>query len=230
LTCNATSLPQPYFLSPHHHIGLSIDPLYISEVAPPSHRGHLVSFSDISINVGVLLGAYPGLSIDQPKQSPGTPRLSTPHTTPHTARTRVAGFIADYAFLNLAPGLGWRLMLGLGVVIPCILIVLTFTVMPESPRWLLMKDRRNEAMAVLKRTYPGTTDFGRLAEEIRQTIQADFEADRGSTWHAILRPSPVVARMLLAGVGIAAVQPLTGIESFSKLQSVEASATGDWID
>lgn len=41
------------------HTGLSIDPLYISEVAPPSHRGHLVSFSEIAINVGILLGVRP---------------------------------------------------------------------------------------------------------------------------------------------------------------------------
>lgn len=39
-------------------LGLSIDPLYISEVSPPSHRGHLVSFSEIAINFGIVLGAW----------------------------------------------------------------------------------------------------------------------------------------------------------------------------
>jgi hypothetical protein len=92
-----------------------------------------------------------------------------------------------------------------------------------------MKGRRAEAVAVLRRTYPRTTDCERLAEEISETIRADFEADRGSTWHAILRPSPVVALMLLAGVGLAASQPLTGIESFSELEGREPKR-GGWVD
>jgi len=37
--------------------GLSIDPLYISEISPPLYRGALVSTSEICINVGVLLGS-----------------------------------------------------------------------------------------------------------------------------------------------------------------------------
>jgi len=36
--------------------GLSIDPLYIAEIAPPQFRGRLTSFSETAINVGILLG------------------------------------------------------------------------------------------------------------------------------------------------------------------------------
>ena len=36
--------------------GVSIDPLYIAEIAPPQYRGMLVSFSETSINIGILLG------------------------------------------------------------------------------------------------------------------------------------------------------------------------------
>jgi len=41
--------------------GLAIDPLYISEISPPEHRGFLVSLSEISINLGIVLGFTSGL-------------------------------------------------------------------------------------------------------------------------------------------------------------------------
>ena len=37
-------------------VGLSVDPVYIAEVAPPHARGALVSWSEIAFNVGILLG------------------------------------------------------------------------------------------------------------------------------------------------------------------------------
>lgn len=159
-------------------LGLSIDALYISEIAPPTHRGHLVSFSEIAINLGILLG-----------------------------------FVSNYAFLGVGPGLDWRLMLGLGMVMPSILILLSLTVMPESPRWLLMQGRREEAMVVLRKTYVEGSDVEGVAAQIEYHIQADFAADAHSSWHVIFRPSRPVQMMLRAGIGLAACQQLTGCES-----------------
>lgn len=159
-------------------IGLSIDALYISEIAPPTHRGHLVSLTEVAINFGILLG-----------------------------------FVADYAFLGVGPGLDWRLMLGLGMVMPSILILLSLTIMPESPRWLLMQGRREEAMVVLRKTYVEGSDIEGVAAQIEYHIQADLAADAHSSWHAIFRPTRPVQMMLMAGIGLAACQQLTGCES-----------------
>lgn len=63
-----------------------------SEVSPPQFRGHLVSFSEICINIGLMLG-----------------------------------FVADAVLLPLPSGVNWRIMLGLGMVMPFILIILTCT-------------------------------------------------------------------------------------------------------
>jgi len=41
--------------------GLAIDPLYISEIAPASHRGRLVTWSEIAVNIGIVLGFSSGL-------------------------------------------------------------------------------------------------------------------------------------------------------------------------
>jgi sugar porter (SP) family MFS transporter len=37
-------------------IGLAIDPLYIAEISPAKHRGQLVTWSEIAINVGIVIG------------------------------------------------------------------------------------------------------------------------------------------------------------------------------
>jgi MFS family permease len=41
--------------------GLAIDPLYISEISPAAHRGELVTWSEMALNVGIVLGFSAGL-------------------------------------------------------------------------------------------------------------------------------------------------------------------------
>jgi len=42
-------------------VGAKVDPLYISEISPAKHRGRLVNWSEIGINIGVTLGFSMGL-------------------------------------------------------------------------------------------------------------------------------------------------------------------------
>merc|ERR1711939_264539 len=37
-------------------LGLSIDPMYISEVSPTDKRGKLISYAELAINIGILFG------------------------------------------------------------------------------------------------------------------------------------------------------------------------------
>ncbi len=41
--------------------GLAIDPIYISEISTAAHRGQLVTWSEIAINIGIVLGFASGL-------------------------------------------------------------------------------------------------------------------------------------------------------------------------
>lgn len=45
--------------------GLSVDPVYISELRPPKYQGYLVSWSEIAINVGILFGFSSGLVFEK---------------------------------------------------------------------------------------------------------------------------------------------------------------------
>ena len=41
--------------------GLAIDPIYIAEVSPAEHRGRLVTWSEITVNLGIVFGFISGL-------------------------------------------------------------------------------------------------------------------------------------------------------------------------
>ena len=42
-------------------IGMAVDPVYISEISPAKHRGNLVTWSEIAINTGIVLGFSMGI-------------------------------------------------------------------------------------------------------------------------------------------------------------------------
>lgn len=65
------------------------------------------------------------------------------------------GYVADIAFYNVPnrsgiQGLNWRLMLGSAAITPLFVMVMVFF-LPESPRWYLSKNRRQQAFKSMLR-------------------------------------------------------------------------------
>ncbi|KAI4296689.1 hypothetical protein L6164_036630 [Bauhinia variegata] len=124
------------------------------------------------------------------------------------------GYISNYAFSGLSPHISWRVMLGVGLI-PSIAIAFALFVIPESPRWLVMQNRIDEARAVLLKI----NDTEREVEEKLSEIQAaagmgsaeKYEAK--AVWHEMLCPSPPIRRMLITGCGIQIFQQVTGIDT-----------------
>ncbi|EXJ56040.1 hypothetical protein A1O7_08971 [Cladophialophora yegresii CBS 114405] len=104
----------------------------------------------------------------------------------------------------------WRLLLGLQLV-PAVAMFAGSFWMPFSPRWLILKDRNEEALVVLKKMHsaPGHEDFPlREYHQIRAQIELDRSERLGVS--SILSKKSYRKRLMIV-VGAALFQQLTGV-------------------
>ncbi|KAL3792821.1 hypothetical protein HJC23_002628 [Cyclotella cryptica] len=123
------------------------------------------------------------------------------------------GFLAGLVFSSLTANIAWRLMFCIGAILPIIVIYLATFVMPESPRWLVSKNREDEALQVLKMVYPDGYDVNVIVSEIREGMEKEAIAEHAVGWDVILFPTPAFKRMLMVGVGTAVAQQAVGIDA-----------------
>lgn len=105
-----------------------------------------------------------------------------------------------------ASGESWRLMFAIGALPAAVFLALVLTV-PESPRWLFINNRVEEAERVLL-SYTDGHGASLLLDDIQKAKAA------GSThesWSALL--SPAARRGLLIAVGFVVLQQLCGINT-----------------
>mmetsp|Transcript_34130 Transcript_34130/g.50150 ORF Transcript_34130/g.50150 Transcript_34130/m.50150 type:complete len:630 (+) Transcript_34130:166-2055(+) len=123
------------------------------------------------------------------------------------------GFVSNLMFYGASDNAAWRGTFGLGMILPVIMVALACFVMPESPRWLLTKNREEEATGVLSKVYPLNFDIGTVVNDIKENIRKDTAAEKAVGWDVILFPSPAFKRMLIVGVGTAIAQQAVGIDA-----------------
>jgi SP family galactose:H+ symporter-like MFS transporter len=80
----------------------------------------------------------------------------------------LVAFLSDYAFSFSG---SWRWMLGI-IAIPGVLFLLGVMFLPDSPRWLMMRGRKQEAVDVLRRLRGGdeqvvTREIGDIEEQLK---------------------------------------------------------------
>jgi putative MFS transporter len=77
---------------------------------------------------------------------------------------------AATASLTLVPTYGWRVLFYLGVL-PSLLAIIVVWRVPESPRWLAIKGRTDEATAVLRKLGASETDVkGLQSDEVAKNV------------------------------------------------------------
>ncbi|WP_104109609.1 sugar porter family MFS transporter [Arthrobacter sp. N199823] len=136
-------------------IGLAsvIAPAYISEISPAKHRGRLASLQQLAITVGIF-----------------------------------AALLSDALFANAAGGAAQELWFGLpawrwmflAAAVPAVVYFVIAMVLPESPRFLVLHGKEEEAAKVFKTIAPNE-DAEISIREILDAVHADKMAARQGT-------------------------------------------------
>ncbi|XP_059283013.1 probable polyol transporter 6 [Lycium ferocissimum] len=170
---------------------LMIAPVYSAEISSPSSRGFLTSLPEIGISIGILLG-----------------------------------YLSNYIFSRLYLELGWRMMLGVAAI-PSLFLAIGILKMPESPRWLIMKGRLGDAKKILYKVSNSPQEAEIRIRDIKQAVGIDencnddivklpdsAKTQGGGLWkELLLKPTPSLRWILIAGVGIHFFEHATGIEA-----------------
>lgn len=159
-------------------------PMFISEFAPPTWRGRLVAFYQLSIVVGILVAYY--------------------------SNWLLLGFAESHA--NAFGGQGWlhwimvsevwRAMFGAGMI-PAAAFFLLLVFLPESPRWLAQRGRTDRAMQILGRI-AGRDE----AQRELNAIQAAVNHEEGR-FSELFKPG--LRKALLVGIMLSVFGQLSGV-------------------
>lgn len=103
-------------------------PVYAAETTPANIRGALVMMWQLWTAFGIMLGTVFSLAFYYVDNADGSSGAEFAAKTNHL----------------VSKGLNWRLMLG-SALLPAVFVCLQVRYVPESPRWLMGKDRHKEA-------------------------------------------------------------------------------------
>ncbi|MBQ1160044.1 sugar porter family MFS transporter [Streptomyces sp. A73] len=159
-----------------------LGPLYISEVSPASARGRLASLQQMAI----VLGIFAALLSDS------------------LIAALLGGADAE-TFLSLP---AWRWMFIVGAI-PALGYGILSLRIPESPRYLAARGRRDHAVRVLADLH--AIPRGQAEREVER-MGATAPGEHRPRFRDLLCRRTGLLRIVWAGVGIAALQALVGID------------------
>ena len=159
---------------------LIIAPMFIAEISPPESRGRLVSFNQLNIVLGISVAFFTNFLI-----------------------LRLGSSEATWAEALSFNEHNWRWMLGLETL-PAVLYFVSLFFVPRSPRWLMMKEKFEEALAIMKKA---SGEEKALAEfkNIKDTIHADVIKEKVPLRELF---KPAMKLVLIIGISIAILQQI----------------------
>jgi sugar porter (SP) family MFS transporter len=130
-------------------------PLYISEVSPEKHRGRMVTLFQFTITIGIVMCVFANWGIFTFAEA-------------NSESDSISNFWKWFAVDQ-----NWRAMY-FAEAIPGVLFLICAFFIPESPRWLVKKNRAQEAEKVLSRVN-GESRAKEIRDEIISTIDEEGE-------------------------------------------------------
>lgn len=158
-----------------------ICPLYISEIAPPNYRGRMVALYQLAITIGIVAAYFSNAYLA--KMSQGITATGWVHYI----------FVEDI----------WRAMIGIGLI-PSVLFWLGLFIVPESPRWLLLKGKNEKAFETLSKIDPAHASEEMLA------VQNSMREEKGGFKELF---SPVYRVALIIGLTLPFLSQVSGINA-----------------
>jgi sugar porter (SP) family MFS transporter len=119
-------------------------------------------------------------------------------------------YFSNYFILQRVtdPNLNWRWMLGVGAI-PAVLYFLLLYFIPQSPRWLALKNRDDEAKKTLV-NIGGEAYAAQVFKEIKENL-GKSEKSSGIHFREVFQKKMTL--ILIIGLGIAFFQQITGINA-----------------
>jgi SP family sugar:H+ symporter-like MFS transporter len=154
-------------------------PAYISEIAPPRMRGRLATIQQIAIIFGLFCAFISNYLL-----------------------AKAAGGSTEVFWLDYQT---WRWMFWIELV-PAVIFFLSLLAIPESPRFLVMKGKRQKALDTLTKLY-GVNQANDTLSEIEQSIASETHQPKISD----LVSGGKVRTIVWVGIGLAMFQQLVGI-------------------
>lgn len=165
-------------------IASMLSPLYISEISPPKIRGRLVALYQFAITMGILIAYFANAWLMKNSQ---------------TIDPEVTGNM-ELIFKNEV----WRAMLG-SESIPALGFFILVLLVPESPRWMVLKGKEAKAHNTLAKIN-GIGIADEQIQNIKNTIKDEGESIRSMIKQGYLFP-------LVIGSILAISSQLSGINA-----------------
>lgn len=160
----------------------SLSPMYIAEISPTKVRGRFVSINQLTIVLGILISQVINWQIAEPV---------------------AVGSTDEMIRLSWNGQMGWRYMF-MAMIVPAGLFFISAFFLPESPRWLASRGKKNAAFKVFEKIAGSN-----YAEEEIKAIDSSAHKEQRGTFKQLLHPS--LRKVLVIGVVIAVFQQWCGI-------------------
>ncbi|KAK9447081.1 general substrate transporter [Limtongia smithiae] len=127
-------------------------PTYVAEITPREIRGITIGFFSFNLSLGSLIGTLVTWAANN---SWGT---------------------------DINDNRSWKVPLYVGLAAPTITLIAMAILMPESPYWLVLKNRVSDAKKSLRRIHPNMTEdeIERTANQLQYTVLKAFEIKKSS--------------------------------------------------